>query len=150
MKRVVAILMFLLALGLVTQAQVDYSFGNMKKSRKLKNIPYVGIKGGMTFYNMRFSNKVFNDLAGERIVSPGYGVFFELPIQKKRGWSVGGELMMIERGMKKTFTHLGVQEINQINSKYIDLKLPVTYYFLVSDYFNPYVFCAADIAFCYG
>lgn len=150
MKKLVAILLLLLAVGFQAVAQVDYSFGNIKKTRKLKNIPYVGIKGGFTFYDMHFSNKAYNKLSGEMIMSPGYGVFLECPFGKPRGLSIGFEFMMIERGMKKSFEHLGVQEVNQINSKYFDLRIPVTYYFMISDYVNPYFFGAVDAAFCYG
>ena len=150
MKKIIVILLFLAAVGFQAQSQVDYSFGNMKKSRKLKSIPSIGIKGGFTFYNMHFSNKDYNKLSGENVLKPGFGLFVEFPMTKPRGLSVGGEFMMIERGMKKSFNHLGVNEVNQINSKYFDLRIPVTYYFLISDYFNPYIFGALDAAFCYG
>ena len=150
MKRFFAILLLLIAFGLQAQAQVDYTFGNIKRSRKLKNIPSVGIKGGITSYTMHFSDKSYNGLSGERIQSPGYGAFIEFPISKKRGWALGLEFMMIERGVKKSFEHLGVQEVNQIKSQYIDFRIPVTYYFLISDYINPYLFGAADFSYCHG
>lgn len=150
MHRKIVILLLLTAAVFQTVAQVDYSFGNIKKSHKIKNIPTVGIKGGLTFYNMKFSNKAYDKLPGENIQNIGYGVFGETPFGKNRNMSVSFELMMIEKGMKKSFDHRGVQEINQINSKYIDFRIPLTYYFMVSDYVNPYIFGAADIAFCYG
>ena len=150
MKRIVVILMLLFAVGLQAQAQVDYSFGNMKRTRKFKSIPFVGIKGGLTFYDIRFSDKAYNSLSKEIVLKPGFGIFIEFPVTKVRGLSVGGEVLMIERGMKKSFNHLGVSEVNELKSKYIDFRIPVTYYFLVSDYVNPYVFGAVDLAYCYG
>lgn len=150
MRKLAVILLLLIAVGFQATAQVDYSFGNIKKSRKLKNIPYVGIKGGLTFYDMHFSDKSYNKLPGEMVMNPGFGVFMEVPFSKPRGLAVGAEFMMIERGMKKSFNHLGIQEVNLINSKYVDLRVPITYYLLISDYFNPYIFAAADIAYCYG
>ena len=150
MKKITFILMLLIAFSFQAMAQVDYSFGNIKKSRKLKSIPYVGIKGGLTFYDMHFSDKAYNKLSGEMRMKPGFGVFIEVPFNKPRGLAVGMELLMIERGMKKSFDHLGVKEINQIDSKYLDFRIPITYYFLISDYVNPYVFAAIDAAFCYG
>ena len=150
MKKLFVILMLLFAVGFQAMAQVDYSFGNMKRSRKLKNIPYIGIKGGLTAYDMHFSNKSYNDLSSDIVLKPGFGVYVEFPVSKPRGLSFGGDLMMIERGMKKSFNHLGVKEVNQIESKYVDLRIPVRYYFLISDYVNPYVFGAVDAAFCYG
>lgn len=149
MKKIIVILMVLFAVGIQATAQVDYSFGNMKKSRKLKTNPSVGIKGGLTFYNMKFSDANYDKLSGERVIKPGFGAFVEIPFGK-RGMSIGAELMMIERGMKKSFNHLGVEEVNSINSKYIDFRIPLTYYLLLSDYINPYMFVAADAAFCYG
>lgn len=150
MKRFVVILMLLFAVGFQAMAQVDYSFGNIKRTRKFKSIPFVGIKGGLTLYDMRFSDKAYNDLTSETTLKPAFGVFIEFPVTKVRGLSIGGELMMIERGTKKSFEHLGVKEINEIKSKYFDVRIPVTYYFLISDHVNPYVFGAADLAFCYG
>lgn len=150
MKRIVTILMFLLALGLVTQAQVDYSFGNMKRSRKFKSIPFVGIKGGLTLYDIKFSDKDYNNLSNDMVVKPAFGLFIEFPLPKFRGFSIGAEVLMVERGMKKSFDHLGVSEVNQIKSQYVDFRIPVTYYFLISDYINPYIFGAADVAYCYG
>ena len=150
MKRIAAILLLLFAVGLEAQSQVDYSFGNIKRTRKFKSIPFVGIKGGLTFYDIKFSNKDYNDLQSDMVFKPAFELFIEFPIPKKRGLSVGGELLMVERGMKKSFNHLGVSEVNQINSKYIDFRIPITYYFLISDYVNPYLFVAADMAYCYG
>lgn len=150
MKRIVVIFMLLFAVVFQAQAQVDYSFGNMRRSRKFKSIPFVGIKGGLTLYDIRFSDKDYNNLSNDMVVKPAFGLFIEFPLPKFRGFSIGAEVLMVERGMKKSFDHLGVSEVNQIKSQYVDFRIPVTYYFLISDYMNPYIFGAADVAFCYG
>ncbi|MBQ6083676.1 MAG: outer membrane beta-barrel protein [Bacteroidales bacterium] len=150
MKRLILILFFLLMAACQLDAQWNYGFGY--KPRRHSTVPaVVGIKGGLTSYNMVFSNEQYNKLPGESVSNPGFGVFFEYPIAYFPCLSVGAELMMIERGMRKTFDYRGyIKEIDEIDAKYFDLRIPVTYYFYDYHLINPYVFVAADMAFSYG
>ena len=149
MRRLAAIIVLLMAFSLNAEAW-DYGFGNRPRQTR-KNVPVIGIKGGLTFYGMSFSNKYYNDLKMDRVSFPGFGLFAEFPIENFPQMSIGVELLMIERGMKKSFDFRDkISEIDKIDAKYIDLRIPVTYYFFDANAINPYVFLAADVAFCYG
>lgn len=150
MRRFFTIIVLLTVFTLNAEAQWDYSFGN-KYRKTRKNLPVIGLKGGLTSYGMRFSNKYYDDLKMERLLKPGFGIFTEFPIERFPRLSVGAEILMIERGMRKSFDFReSVSETDEIDAKYIDFRIPVTYYFLDERTVSPYVFAAADFAFCYG
>lgn len=150
MKKLLAILFFIV-LGVNLTAQVDYSFGNVKHKRDKSNVPTVGIKGGLTKYSMHFAYDKYNTLSDDFILKPGFGIFVEYPIKKLRNISVAGELMMIERGFRKSFTFRNeMPEVDEIKAKYIDVRIPITYYFRSAEVLNPYVFVAPDFGMCYG
>lgn len=150
MKRLLFILFFLLMAVCQSEAQWNYGFGY--KPRHHSTVPVIaGIKGGMTSYNMVFSNEQYNKLPGNSVVNPGFGAFIEYPISYFPGLSVGAELMFVTRGMSKTFDYRGyIKETDEIEAKYFDIRIPVTCYFYKAYNLNPYVFVAADMAFCYG
>lgn len=151
MKRFATLIFIFFALATQLSAQVDYSFGNIKRKPNKTNAPYVGLKAGYSLYNMRFSNKNYDKLPGEYLMKPVLGVYFECPIDKIKGLSVGCEAIIIERGMKKSFYFRDlVRENDVIDAKYFDFRIPVSYRFCRSRVVNPYVFAAADFAFCYG
>lgn len=153
MKKSISLIFLVIVISFTTMAQVDYSFGYIKKKRDFKNIPTIGIKGGMTLYTMHFSDNNYNDLPGEYIATPGFGVFIEYPINIKniQGFTIGAELMSIGRGYKKDFMYREtIREIDKLETNYIDLRIPFGYCFFSDQMFNPYVFVAPDFAFCYG
>ena len=153
MKKLLAILVFVL-LGLNLTAQVDYSFGNVKNKRDRGVVPTIGVKGGLTYYYMDFAYKTYNALPNDIVLKPGFGVFVEYPIKKAKklkGLTVGGELMMIERGFQKSFKFRGyMSEVDRIKANYIDVRVPITYYFNYANLLSPYVFVAPDFGLCYG
>lgn len=153
MKKILVLTIILLSAVFQTMAQVDYSFGHVAKKRDFKHVPTVGIKGGLGFYNMHFSIKEYNKLPGNNVMNPGFGLFveYDLNISKLQGLAIGGEIMSIGRGYKKDFTFRGkIREIDQMESKYIDLRIPVSYYFMNYSTVSPYIFVAPDFAYCYG
>ena len=154
MKKFLTIIIILFAVSFQAAAQVDYSFGNIKKKRNKTNVPIAGFKGGFTSYNMHFSDKDYNKLPGSDIVAPGYGIFVEYPLRTVKNMAIGLDVMLIEKGYKKEFNArpngVNIPKIEQINSKYVDFRIPVSYRFLSKKLINPYVFAAADISYCYG
>ena len=141
-----------LAMGLQTMAQVDYSFGHVSRKRDFKHIPTLGIKGGLSLYDMKFSIKDYNKLPGKSVINPGFGIFIEYDVnlRKLQGLTIGGEIMSLNRGYIKEFEFRGnIHEIDKMDAKYIDLRVPVSYYFTDNNV-TPYVFVAPDLAFCYG
>lgn len=150
MKRLFTLLI-LVVLSLNVMAQVDYSFGNIKHRREKSTIPTIGIKGGLTSYHMHFAYDKYNKLKNDFVLNPGFGLFVEFPIKKIKGLTVGGEVMMIDRGYQKSFSFRGdMPEVDQIKAHYFDLRIPVTYYFRHTDVLNPYIFIAPDFGMCYG
>lgn len=151
MKRLCAIMFFVLVLGIQAVAQVDYSFGNIKKKRTRQNVMTVGLKGGFTSYSMHFSNLAYNKLSGERVNDLGFGVYCEYPVSNISGLAIGGEVLAIHRGVTKDFLfRKQYREIDKIDVSCVDLRIPVTYYFKPKKKWSPYVFIAADIAYCYA
>lgn len=150
LKRIAAIIVLLMAFGLNAEAAWDYGFGYKPRSSR-KNVPVIGVKGGFTFYEMRFSDNYYDGLKLDKLNSPGFGMFAEFPFEDFPKMSIGVDILMIERGMSKSFNFREtISEIDRIDAKYIDLRIPVTYYFLDTYAINPYVFVAADVAFCFG
>lgn len=153
MKKLLTILVFVL-LGLNLMAQVDYSFGNVKNKRDRGVVPTIGIKGGLTHYYMDFAYKEYNKLSNDIVLKPGFGVYIEYPIKKikkLKGLTVGGEIMMIERGFQKSFDFRGdMHEVDRIKANYIDVRVPITYYFHHANLLSPYVFAAPALGLCYG
>lgn len=144
-------LMFFVALSLCVTAQVDYSFGNIKHKREKSTIPTIGIKGGLTSYHMHFAYEKYNKLSDDLILKPGFGLYVEFPIKKLKGFAVGGEVMMIDRGYRKSFNFRGdIPEVDQIQAHYLDVRIPVTYYFRHTEVLNPYIYIAPDFGMCYG
>ena len=145
MKKLLAILFFVF-LGLNLTAQVDYSFGNVKNKRDRGVVPTIGIKGGLTYYYMDFAYKEYDKLSNDFVLKPGFGVYIEYPIKKLKklkGLTVGGEIMMIERGFQKSFNFRGeMPEVDCIKASYIDVRVPITYYFHHANLLSPYVFAA--------
>ena len=41
-------------------------------------------------------------------------------------------------------------EVDEINTKYLDVRIPITYYFRNTEVLNPYIFAAPDFGFCYS
>lgn len=152
MKKLLSILFFIfLSFNLI--AQVDYSFGNVKHKRDKGTVPTIGIKGGLTSYHMNFAYDKYDKIPNDFVLKPGFGLFIEFPLKKKslKNISIGGELMMIERGFRKSFDFRDeIPEVDEIKANYIDFRIPVTYYFRHTEVVNPYIFGALDFGFCYG
>ena len=141
-------------MGMTLMAQVDYSFGNVKNKRDRGAVPTIGIKCGLTHYYMQFAYEKYNKLPDDFILKPGFGVYVEYPIQKikmLRGLSIGGELMMIQRGFQKSFDFRDeIPEVDRIKANYLDIRVPITYYFGYAKLLSPYIFAVPDFGLCYG
>ena len=143
--------MFFVALSWNLSAQVDYSFGNVKHKRDRGAVPTIGVKGGLTHYYMHFAYDTYNKLPDDMVLKPGFGLYIEYPLKKKKGWAVSGEIMMIERGFKKSFNFRNeMPEVDEIKAQYIDVRIPIIYYFKHTNLLSPYVFVAPDFGLCYG
>lgn len=154
MRKILAITIILFAFCFQTLAQADYGFGNVvKKKRDLKHIPTVGVKGGLGFYDMSFSDKNYDKLPGKLVMNPGFGVFVEYDVNIKymQGLAIGAEIMSIGRGYQKEFMFRNtIREIDKMSTKYLDIRIPISYYFVNDNTISPYIFVAPDFGYCYG
>lgn len=151
MKRLLALLFFIFLSLVLTAQAVDYGFGKVKHKRNRKVVPTIGIKVGLTHYYMDFAYDKYNRLPDDFILKPGFGLFIEYPLKKLNGLSIGCDIMMIERGFQKSFYFRGdMPEVDRINAKYIDVRIPIVYYFLTTSQINPYIIAAPDFGLCYG
>lgn len=143
--------MLFVVLGQNLTAQVDYSFGNIKHKRDRGSVPTIGIKGGLSNYYMSFAYDNYNKLHNDIVLKPGFGLYIEYPVKKLRHLTIGGDIMMIEKGFQKSFKFRGdMPEIDRIKANYLDVRIPVSYYFLPNELLSPYLFVAPDFGYCYG
>lgn len=150
MKKLLTILFFIV-LSWNLSAQVDYSFGNIKHGRDRGSVPTIGIKGGLTDYYMSFAYDKYNKLPNDIVLKPGFGLYIEYPIKKLKHWTVGGDVMLIERGFQKSFNFRDdMPEVDQIKANYLDIRIPISYYFYPTKLLSPYFFVAPDFGLCYG
>ena len=150
MKKLISILFFV-ALSLNLAAQHDFSFGNATNNRDKSIVPIVGIKAGLTSYHMDFAYEEYNKLPNDMVLKPAFGFFVEFPMKLVNGLSVGVDLLMINRGFRKSFDLRGeVKEIDEISAQYFDVRIPLTYYFFDAKKLTPYIFVAPDFALCYA
>ena len=151
MKKLLTILFFIVLSWNLSAQVVDYSFGNVKHKRDRGVVPTIGIKGGLTNYYMHFAYDNYNKLSNDIVLNPGFGVYIEYPVKKLRHWAVSGEVMMVERGFKKSFKFRGdMPEVDQIKANYLDIRIPIIYYIHPTNLLTPYLFVAPDFGFCYG
>ena len=101
---------------------------------------------------MHFAYDKYNKLSNDFVLKPGFGLFIEYPLKKSlKNFAIGGEVMMINRGFRKSFNFRGyMPEVDEINTKYLDVRIPITYYFRNTEVLNPYIFAAPDFGFCYS
>ncbi len=150
MKKLLTLFVFIVV-SVTLAAQVDYSFGNVKHKRDKSSVPTIGIKGGLTSYNMHFAYETYNKIPNDMVLKPGFGIFVEYHFKRLRAVSIAGEVMMIERGFRKSFNFRNdMPEVDEIKANYLDIRIPVTYYFMHTAVVNPYIFAAPDFGLCYG
>ncbi len=81
MRKLLTLFVFIVV-SVTLAAQVDYSFGNVKHKRDKSSVPTIGIKGGLTSYNMHFAYETYNKIPNDMVLKPGFGIFVEYPFKR--------------------------------------------------------------------
>lgn len=142
--------------NLVAQDGLVFNKFQKKGDKDRSKAVVIGLKGGLNMANMVFTDKALSDLDENIVFRPIGGVFVEIPVMG--GLSLAPELMIVGRGTDKSYVAREEQEQNitdvitnySIESFYIDFRIPVIYRFVISDWFNPYIFAAPDAGFLLG
>lgn len=117
----------------------------------------IGIKGGLSFPRMYYSDNHLNELPqawlkdsnGAFRIFPIGGVFVDVPLGDFV--SVAPEVMFAQRGTSMTYQHYSGANVDySINSKYIDLRIPVIARLKVVDAFQPYVLAGLEAGYLLG
>lgn len=111
----------------------------------------IGLKGGVSFANMYYSDKNLKSLTMSLLVRPDYGIFVEVPL--KYNIAVGMDILKTGKGTDISYNSHG--DVNSpvrytIKSDYLDVRIPVSYKFIVTYEFMPFVYVAPYASYCLG
>ena len=113
-----------------------------KKNPSVNEV-FVGVRGGVNVASMRFTDKHQSSLDKTNAVNPLIGAFVEMPLNDR--FVVAPGISYIERGVKINYTHYSGNEMHyEINSKYLDFRLPVLYKMNVKSLVRPYLVTGAE------
>lgn len=113
-----------------------------KKNPSVNEV-FVGVRGGVNVASMRFTDKHQSSLDKTNAVKPLIGAFVEMPLNDR--FVVASGISYIERGVKINYTHYSGNEMHyEINSKYLDFRLPVLYKMNVKSLVRPYLVAGAE------
>ncbi|MDR2085104.1 MAG: PorT family protein [Bacteroidales bacterium] len=146
-KRVVFCALFL---GLIfspvfLQAQQRYFMGKRSFDSDIK----IGLKAGVNFAKMTYSDNRIADLDQVFKARPIIGATVEIPLTKV--FSISPEVLIVGRGTYTQYDNSnGISETYSIKSNHIDLRVPVLINIPINGKNRFYVYVAPDIAFRIG
>lgn len=109
----------------------------------------IGVKGGLNLAGVRFTDEHLSSLPQQNAMRIVGGVFLDVPFSQSVG--IAPELLYVERGMKTAYTHYSGSEAQyEIQSRYIDFRLPVLVGFSVASWFQPYVVAGVEAGYLLG
>lgn len=103
----------------------------------------IGVKGGLNFSNLTYSDPAIAEYESSFLLRGGIGLFVNLPIGNNL--SLRPELMYIGKGQR---IEDGVSYLFKPN--YFDWSLPLLYHFPISNAIQPYVLIAPTLGFASG
>ena len=118
----------------VLQAQDEINLSDNPKTAQT----YIGIKGGLNYPSVRYSNAYLNDYRTKSFSATIFGVFAELPLNEQNTLSFRPEITLMTRGQQindKTVAY-------SMDAKYTDLYLPFVYTFRNEEdnaFLNPFI-----------
>lgn len=122
-------------------------FGEKNRSDR-SNTTMIGLKVGVVMPRVSYNSAEFKGIPQKMFFKPAFGLFVEFPLTSSL--SVAPELLYASRGVNHdNFLYREVDTASYVlTANYIDLRIPLVYRFKVNDFFQPYIFMAADMAFC--
>jgi OOP family OmpA-OmpF porin len=109
---------------------------------------YIGLKGGLNFPSLSYSNAGIDAYKSELYYKALWGVFAELPLNRKNTFSIRPEINFITRGQ-----HIEDKNVNyEMDAKYVDIYLPFVYTFRSKEkaHANPFILLAPAAGFATG
>lgn len=143
MKKLSIILLLALFVPFAALAQMS--------ERGSSNSVAIGVKGGLSFPQMYYSDDNLNsleqpwlkDAEGNFRILPIGGIFVDVPIGDFI--SIAPEAMFAQRGTSMNYRHFSGANVEYaISSKYVDLRVPVIARLKVVDAFQPYVLAGLE------
>lgn len=139
MKKFCFVIVFLLGLGLASQAQMS------SNSTPQKEAVSIGLKGGLNLPRMLyFQNEALSRLPQAWTFTPTGGLFVEIPVSNV--FIIAPEAMYVQRGTDMNYKHKtsGAMVHYSMNVSYADVRLPFEFRWPVKPYFQPYLVAGAE------
>ena len=140
---IIAIIMLAFSIDMLGQIRISND-RSVRVSRRVS----MGVKVGASDAVMEFTDDKLKDLDCSRVIGPIGGIYVELPVAKF--FSVSPELMYMQRGTNVTYKWEGHTTDYRLNSRSIDLRVPLQFYLVASNVFKPYMFFGPDLSYVIG
>lgn len=109
----------------------------------------LGFRAGVNLPGMVYTDKHLSVLPQQTVFRPVGGIFLDIPLIRRL--SIAPEVMYVERGMKTNYIHSSGYSVSySIHSRYVDLRVPLNYYFLVTPKFQSYLTAGVDAGYLLG
>ena len=134
----------LLFLGLLIGLNFG-AFAQMSSSQPFDKTISLGLKGGINMPRMwYFNNAALSQLPQNDTITLMGGLFVDIPINETM--SFVPEVVYVQRGTDMRYEHrTGAQVHYKISVAYVDLRLPVEFYWPIKPYFQPYLVAGAEV-----
>ncbi len=145
MRRTILLLIVFLAMSTEMLGQIRmFNDSRVMVSKRAS----MGVKLGAADAVMEFTGEKVKDMNHSRVIHPVGGIYVELPVAKF--FSVSPEIMFMQRGTTVSCMWMGSQTDYRLNSRSIDLRIPLQFYWVASNVFKPYVFFGPDFSYVLG
>lgn len=134
----------LLFLGLLIGLNCG-AIGQMSSNQLFDKTISLGLKGGINMPRMwYFNNAAMSQLPQKDTITLMGGLFVDIPINETM--SFVPEVVYVQRGTDMRYEHrTGAQVHYKISVAYLDLRLPVEFYWPIKPYFQPYLVAGAEV-----
>ena len=140
---IIAIIMLAFSMEMLGQIRM-YNDRRVMVSKRVS----MGVKVGATDAIMEFTDDNLKDLSRTSVIRPVGGIYVEIPVAKF--FSVSPEIMFMQRGTTVSYNWEGYTTDYRLNSRAIDLRIPLQFYWVASNVFKPYVFFGPDFSYVIG
>lgn len=120
-------------------------FAQMSSSQPFDKTISLGLKGGINMPRMwYFNNTAMSQLPQKDTLTLMGGLFLDIPLNETM--SFVPEVVYVRRGTDMRYGHrTGAQVHYKILVAYVDLRLPVEFYWPIKPYFQPYLVAGAEV-----
>jgi hypothetical protein len=101
------------------------------------------MKAGVILPWLHYTNSYLDALDRKVMVTPSASLFWEMPFLIPCTFAF--ELNYQQRGGSVTYKREGVVENYRLQAQYVSLRVPLFFYFPISDRVKPYLFVAPDV-----